>query len=183
MVAHDRWLPRALRRRTARASARFVQAHYARIHRFLVHLSGEVHLADDLAQETFLSAWASLDSFRNEASIATWLHRIAYGKFVDSRRKAKCDKAATTERFLNQPSPGSAVPGPLERIIDNERSFGIYLAVQSLDEAARAVITLHYFQGMTFREMATVLDEPVGTVKWRTSEALTRLKTSLDQEV
>ena len=55
-------------------------------------------------------------------------------------------------------------------------------ALEELDAAERAVLVLHYLQGLSYREMAAVLDEPTGTVKWRTAEALNRLRALLGEE-
>ncbi|MHC4260636.1 MAG: RNA polymerase sigma factor, partial [Planctomycetota bacterium] len=57
-----------------------------------------------------------------------------------------------------------------------EHSALLYEAMRRLESSEYIVIVLHYIQGLSFREMAKVLEEPVGTVKWQTSHALKRLK-------
>ena len=175
----ERRLLRAIRVGSQEACAEVVQRNYASIYRFLFHLSGQASTAEDLTQETFAAAWASIDSFRGRASLGTWLHQIAYGKFVDAKRRAKSHQVAT-ERLRNSKDSTTGVRNPLDEVIANERSRRICAAVQELDGAKQEVIVLHYFQGLSFRQMAMVLAEPVGTVKWRTSQALGRLKMSLD---
>ncbi len=59
----------------------------------------------------------------------------------------------------------------------------LHEALHGLDAADRGVLVLHYLQGLSYREMAEVLDEPTGTVKWRTAEALARLRALLGEEV
>jgi RNA polymerase sigma factor (sigma-70 family) len=59
----------------------------------------------------------------------------------------------------------------------------LYSALDELDSADRTLLVLHYLQGLSYREMALVLDEPSGTVKWRTSEALKCLRILLAEEV
>src|SRR5215212_4157445 len=59
------------------AGERWVTAEYPRIYRLLRHLTGAVETAEDLTQQTFLKAWQALATFRGEASLRTWLHRIA----------------------------------------------------------------------------------------------------------
>ncbi len=178
----ERQLLKAARAGTQEACAKLVRRHYAAIYRFLLHLSGEVNMAEDLTQETFAAAWASIDGFRGWASFSTWLHRIAHGKFVDAKRRAKSHQVAT-EQLRNSNGNSTGDPSPLDQVITKERSGRVYAAVQKLDGADLEVIVLHYFQGLSFRQMATVLAEPVGTVKWRTSQALGRLKTALDGRV
>jgi RNA polymerase sigma-70 factor, ECF subfamily len=58
----------------------------------------------------------------------------------------------------------------------------LHQALDELDSADRAVLVLHYLQGLSYRELAAVLDEPTGTVKWRTSEALNGLRILLGEE-
>ena len=178
----ERRLLRAIRTGSQDACAELVRSHYASIYRFLLRLSGQVSSAEDLTQETFAAAWAGIGKFGGRASLGTWLHKIAYGKFVDFARRAKRGEAAA-EQLRNRKDLARGVPNPLEQVIAKERSGRVYAAVQELDGDGRDVIVLHYFQGLSFREMAVVLDEPVGTVKWRTSRALGQLKQSLDGRV
>ncbi|MCK4849949.1 MAG: RNA polymerase sigma factor [Phycisphaerae bacterium] len=159
-----------------------MRRHYGRIYGFLLHLSGEMSAAEDLTQETFAAAWASISSFRGRASIGTWLHRIAYGKFIDFKRRSKRGQAVA-EQLRHSNGRTRSVRNPLDEVIARERSGRVYAAVGELEPADREVIVLHYFQGLSFRQMGTVLDEPVGTVKWRTSQALGRLKVTLDGRV
>ena len=66
-----------------RAAGRaFVTEHYPRVYRFLRHLTGREVVAEDLTQQTFLKAWEALPAFRGDASLATWLHRIAYHEYT-----------------------------------------------------------------------------------------------------
>ncbi len=69
------------------ACARLVRENYEGVYRFLAHLSGERTAAEDLTQETFAAAWKGLKGFRGEASFVTWLHRIAYTKYVTRARR------------------------------------------------------------------------------------------------
>ena len=181
-LRQERQLLKAIHAGSREACAELVRRHYGPIYSFLLHLSSQVSTAEDLTQETFAAAWASIGSFRGRASLATWLHRIAYGKFIDVKLRSKRGQAVAEQLRHGQTSP-TGLRDPLDEAIANERSRHIYAAVRELDGADRAVIVLHYFQGLSFRQMGTVLDEPVGTVKWRTSHALGRLKTSLDGRV
>src|ERR1700688_1553281 len=60
--------------------------HYQAVYRFLVRLTRNVHRAEDLTQETFAAAWEKIGTFESRATLATWLHRIAYTKFIDAQR-------------------------------------------------------------------------------------------------
>ena len=80
------------------ACARLIHEHYPAIYRFLFHLTHDGPEAEDLTQETFAAAWEKIGAFEGRSAFATWLHRIAYGKFVDARRAGR-RSAALAERL------------------------------------------------------------------------------------
>jgi RNA polymerase sigma factor (sigma-70 family) len=80
-------------------------------------------------------------------------------------------------RNLRKPS------NPLQQLTADEDSRLMYEAMCRLELEEYIVIVLHYIQGLSFREMAKVLDEAVGTVKWRTSKTLKKLKAFLSGKV
>jgi RNA polymerase sigma-70 factor (ECF subfamily) len=161
------------------ACAELVRAHYPAVYRFLAHLTRDVHQAEDLTQEAFAAAWEKIAAFRGQATLATWLHRIAYTKFIDARRAGR-RAAGVLERLAG---PKAAPADPLETVMADDEARHLYRALHGLDAPDRTVLVLHYLQGLSYREMAAVLDEPTGTVKWRTGEALNRLRTLLGDEV
>jgi RNA polymerase sigma-70 factor, ECF subfamily len=156
-----------------------VDAHYARVYRFLLHLGQDATEAEDLTQETFAAAWEKLDTFGGRAEPGTWLHRIAYTKFIDARR-GRARAAALVARLARETPPESQ--SPLDSMLAGDEARHLYAGVARLEEADRALIVLHYMQDLSYREMADVLGEPAGTVKWRTSEALRRLRRLLTPE-
>jgi RNA polymerase sigma-70 factor (ECF subfamily) len=161
------------------ACAELVRAQYQTVYRFLVHLTHDVHQAEDLTQETFTAAWEKIAAFRGRATLATWLHRIAYTKFVDARR-AEQRAARLRERL---PGPPVAPADPCDAAMADDEARRLYRALHRLDAPERTLLVLHYLQGLSYRDMAVVLDEPTGTVKWRTAEALQRLRALLGDEV
>lgn len=168
----------ALRAGHPDACAELVRANYQPVYRFLVHLTRNVHEAEDLTQETFAAAWQRIGSFEGRATPATWLHRIAYSKFIDARRTQR--RAADV---LDQCPNRGGFPDPHEIVSAGDEVRRLHDALNVLDVIDRAPLVLHYLQGLSYREMAVVLEEPVGTVKWRTSEALHRLRALLREEV
>jgi RNA polymerase sigma-70 factor (ECF subfamily) len=158
--------------------AEFVHDHYQSVYRFLLHMSGDVHCAEDLTQETFTTAWERIDTFHGRSTLATWVHRIAYTKFIDGHRTER-RSATIRERHS---SSLIAANDPLETAMAVDDARRLHRALDELDSAELVVLVLHYFQGLSYREMAAVLDEPTGTVKWRTSEALNALRILLGEE-
>jgi RNA polymerase sigma-70 factor (ECF subfamily) len=176
---NDRRLLKSLRSGRLEAYAAFVQGHYQSVYRFLLHMSGDVHCAEDLTQETFTTAWERIDTFHGRSTLATWVHRIAYTKFIDGKRTER--RGATIRE--RHSSSLVAADDPLETAMAVDDARRLHQALDELDTAERVALVLHYFQGLSYREMAAVLDEPTGTVKWRTSEALYALRILLGEEV
>ena len=125
--------------------------------------------ADDLAQDTFLSAYQKISTWKNTAKFTTWLHRIAYFKFLDHIRKHK--------RMQVMPE----VPENPYGIRDaaDEEIMARHL-MSLLNEEDRAVLTLAYGAGMSHAEIARVVDKPLGSVKAQIHRAKLKLNQWLD---
>ncbi|HKI16238.1 MAG TPA: RNA polymerase sigma factor [Isosphaeraceae bacterium] len=170
---------RSLRAGDSEACAELVCGHYQGIYRFLLHLTRDIPRAEDLTQETFAAAWEGIATFQGRSSLATWLHRIAYTKFIGAQRSQR------RASIMHERTASTALPvaDPLETAAALDEARRLYEALDELDAADRTLLVLHYLQGLSYRDMAMVLQEPTGTVKWRTSEALDRLRTVLSDEV
>jgi RNA polymerase sigma-70 factor (ECF subfamily) len=161
------------------ACAQLIHDHYERVYRFLVHLARDPNQAEDLTQDTFAAAWQKIDDFDARSSLATWLHRIAYGKFVDAYRSERRQSDLLKQVAHKQPITEA---GPLEMAAAADDARKLYAALDRLDESERLLLVLHHLQGLSYQEMVEVLQEPSGTIKWRTSQALARLRSLLTQE-
>jgi RNA polymerase sigma-70 factor (ECF subfamily) len=157
------------------ACAHLIHAHYQGVYRFLVHLTRDVALAEDLTQDTFVTVWERIGSFAGRSSVATWLHRIAYGKFVDACRRAR--RGSEVHDLLRQQTPRAAWTTPLDEVVADDQTRHLYAALHRLEPRDQALLVLHYFQGLSYRDMADVLDEPANTLKWRVRTALAQLRT------
>jgi RNA polymerase sigma-70 factor (ECF subfamily) len=160
------------------ACVEFVRQHHTPIYRLLVHLCRDAHMAEDLSQETFLAAWSNIRNFHQASSLGTWLHKIAYRKFIDAVRRSKRAVAAQSDTAINQVQSSS--PDPYETVHASEQALRLYRALDRLKPAERDVLVLHYLQGLSYQDVADVLDEPTGTVKWRTSQALENVRNVLE---
>lgn len=150
-----------------------VREHQSRVRQQLRRLTrGDVALADDLAQETFVQAWRHIGSFRQEARLSTWLHRIALNTWLMHRRSARDD----TQRLEpdDERSAGSVDPSAAtQQRIDVER------ALQALPEAERLAL-IHCFQlDLSHAEAADVLGWPLGTLKSHVARGKARLRERL----
>lgn len=132
-----------------------VRQHQSALRGFLRRLTrGDRALADDLAQETFLEAWRKRAQFRGEGSLAGWLTRIAYSRYLMEARRRKLEPLDGQAGF---PEPdGGLEPGI---------RFDLERALAKLPVGERAALTLCYALGYSHEEAAEILDMPVGTVK------------------
>ena len=118
---------------------------------------GDHHLADDLAQETFVRAWQRLPEFRAEARFSTWLFGIAFNNFRASWRKGASARATRTEEPRTPaPDPASGAPG---------LRLDLAEALAALEEPERAAVLLCCQEGWSHEEAAQALGCPLGTVK------------------
>jgi RNA polymerase sigma-70 factor (ECF subfamily) len=166
----------ALREGQRAAYEEVIAAHYASIYRLLLFLTRDTSRAEDMTQEVFALAWGALGDFRGEASLKTWLRRIACNLFLDAQRRRRRDEARADR--LSQRGP-EAVDDPLSRVMADEHLGRMYQAMDHLDDEERAVLLLHYMDGLSYREMARVLHRPAGTLKWLTHRALEKLRTQV----
>jgi RNA polymerase sigma-70 factor (ECF subfamily) len=169
----------AIRAGRREACARLVHEHYQAIYRFLLHLTHNGAEAEDLTQETFAAAWEKIGAFEGRSALGTWLHRIAYGKFVDARRSDR-RSVALMQRLRTLEAPAS--PDPLEAAAQDDEARRLYATLARVDPTDRVLLVLHYLQGLSYREMAEVTGEPAGTIKWRTSIALEHMRSLLTAE-
>jgi RNA polymerase sigma-70 factor (ECF subfamily) len=163
---------KALREGRREAYEDLIDAHYASIYRLLLFLTRDASLAEDMTQEVFASAWTALEGFRGDASVKTWLRRIAYNLFLDARRRHRRDASLAGKRG----DEAGVAADPLSRIMTEEHLDRMYRALDDLDDQERTILLLHYLDGLSYREMAQVLHQPAGTLKWMTHHALGKLR-------
>ncbi len=148
---------------------------YKEIYRFALYLTDDPIAAEDLTQEIFISAWTNADTYKAKSSVKTWLHRIAFNKFIDSRRRLKRYNTLL-DRYEKNIAGTSDEFEPLRKIMAEEDLSSLYKAIHTLKEPDYICIVLHYIQGLSFKDVADVLCKPVGTVKWQINQAVKRLK-------
>lgn len=150
-------------------------------------MTGEIALAEDLAQETFVRVARSLERFRGESKLTTWLYRIATNAFLDHRRRLKARATEIPETDLKLPPEALAeveYPAPKlpDRLLDDsEMGRCVREFVDGLPPEPRAVIVLHDLEGLKNREIAEILGCSLDAVKIRVHRARQRLRTVLGE--
>lgn len=128
--------------------------------------------AEDLAQEVFVRAWRSLRTFRGDSSFRTWLCRVAINVArTDRARRRNASRWVQPAADAREPESGEA---PIDAILARRQM--IERALASLPDDLRAAITLRDLQGLEYREIAQVLEIPIGTVESRIFRARQQLK-------
>jgi len=154
------------------------------IYNYLLRMTQNQAEAEDLTQETFVRAHRSLSTFRGEASLSTWLYRIATNVSLDHFRRRTIRQARTAlpldniefdEDWVND-TPSS----PEQQAACSEMSACVQEFVQYLPPDYRTVLVLKDLQGLKNREIAEVLDCSLATVKIRLHRARNKLRESLD---
>ncbi len=157
-----------------KAFGELVRRHQETLRGFLRRMTrGDWHLADDLAQETFLKAWQKLATFRGEARFSTWLLGIAFNEF---RRAARGRKGllALDETGQATEEPADPSGGP-----DSNLRLDLTEALMLLSSAERAAVVLCCQNGWSHSEAAQALDCPIGTVKTHVLRGREKLKRHL----
>jgi RNA polymerase sigma-70 factor (ECF subfamily) len=159
-----------------------VDRYERRVYAVALRMCGEVEDARDVTQDVFVSALRSLKTFRSEAKLSTWLHRLAINASLDHLRRRRRRDARPLEDVHAVADPGL---GPDERAADAERAAAVHRALAAVSPEHRAVVVLHDLQGLEYAEIADALGMALGTVKSRLHRArleLARLLGHLREE-
>jgi RNA polymerase sigma-70 factor (ECF subfamily) len=164
-LAGERALVDRARRGDVDAFERLYQLHAGRVHALCLRLAGEPVEARELVQDTFVHAWEALPRFRGDASLTTWLHRIAVNALLerrrrDRRRSARVSLAEDEDDVENAPLAGGFVaPADVATAIDLER------AIAALPPGVRRAFVLHEVEGYTHEEVAGMTGLATGTLR------------------
>jgi RNA polymerase sigma-70 factor (ECF subfamily) len=143
----------------------------------IYRMCGDIQIAEEAAQETFIQAWLHLSSYRSQTSLRNWLYRIAVNAATDILRKEK----RILPHAIEDLSLTDSRPGPEALLSQSERTVLVQQAILSLPDASRAVLILREYEEMSYQEIADTLDIPAGTVMSRLNYARKILKEKLEQ--
>jgi RNA polymerase sigma-70 factor (ECF subfamily) len=140
--------------------------------------------ARDLCQETFLKAFRALKGFKGEARFSSWLYQIAVNLCRDRMRRRRGRTLVSLEAMGEDAARARAEspdPGPMELVEQGALRGLVRGAIAALPDDEREVIVLKEYEGLTFLEIAQILDLPLSTVKTRLYRGLVRLRASLER--
>ena len=159
-----------------RAFEMLVLKYQRRIERLIGRMVRDVDIVQDIAQETFIRAYRALPQFRGEAAFYTWLYRIAVNAakkaLMDMKRDPLVsasagrgeDEGEETSRAENELSDGET---PEALLASKEIAAAVNSAIEALSDELRQAITLREIEGLSYEEIAEVMNCPIGTVRSR----------------
>jgi RNA polymerase sigma-70 factor, ECF subfamily len=168
------------------AWADLVRRHHAAVFRAAHAALLSREEADDAAQEAWLAAWRHLEEFRGQAAFRTWLLTIAWRKALDRRRgvvawlrAVRLDRGddeddGAPERLLTSRDASAEAAA-----VDRDQRAAVKRCLRGLPRAHRDALLLVTTREVSYAEAAVLLDVPVGTLKWRVSEARRLLRERL----
>ena len=167
---HDAMLVRRTLDGSGAAFTGLFERYYARIRAHAYRMVLDVHLADDVAQETFIRAASNLACLRETEAFAAWIFRIA-GNIAKDKLRSQTAYAARLEAFANDPCEPSS-PATAETV----ETARIHAAIRKLPPKQREAVSLVWFENNTHAEAAGVLGCAESTVSWRLALAKRQLR-------
>jgi RNA polymerase sigma factor (sigma-70 family) len=152
-------------------------------------LLGGYDEAVDLSQEVFLQVYRKLSTFRRDASLRTWIYRIVINRAKNRQRwwKRRIGEMTALPIEEVEARPRSALTSddiaPDEALARKERGEILHRAIEKLPFDQRTILLLKEIDGLSYEEISTTLDLPLGTVKSRLARARKSLRESLDPEL
>ncbi len=163
-----------------------VNHYHAPVYNLILGMLGDTADAADAAQEVFLKAFKGIRSFRQGSSLKTWLYRIAIREALNHRRWFKRHNQKNVSIDV-EPEDGSAPldiedlsATPFDQLASHEIQVAVQSALQQVPDVFRGAVILRDIEGLSYEEVAEVLDCSVGTVKSRILRGRRALKEILD---
>ena len=156
-------------------------------HRIMALISRYVHVADevqDVAQEAFIKAYKALPRFRGDSAFYTWMYRIAINTAKNhlvsrSRRPPGTDVELEDAEYYEGGGALRELENPENALFGNELKEVVEAAIGNLPDDLRTAVTLREFDGLSYEDIADIMDCPVGTVRSR----IFRAREAIDKQV
>jgi RNA polymerase sigma-70 factor (ECF subfamily) len=158
-----------------------VERHRTMVYRVAYQFAGNHHDAEDIAQEVFIKIYRSLERFRQDAQLTSWIYRIVMNACIDHRRRHSPAGAAPfgEEAELKMLNTPAEAPDPEERAYAGELGQVLDAEIQRLPPGQRIVFVMRHHQGLKLCEIANALGLAEGTVKRQLHAAVHRLRQAL----
>lgn len=177
-------IARGLRRRDPELLDRLIERYQHRLLRYLVFLTANRELAEDIFQETWIRVMERGKQYNGESKFDTWLFAIARHLVIDwSRKKTTTSLEALQEQFGSEHvfDPPANGPSPFDAVNTRENRESVQTALARLDSLHREVLVLRFHEELSLEEIATITGAPLSTVKSRLYRGLAALKPSFSE--
>jgi RNA polymerase sigma-70 factor (ECF subfamily) len=174
---------RGLRRQDPDLLDRLIETYQHRLLRYLVYLTNQRDLAEDLFQETWMRVLERGAQYNGKAKFETWLFAIARHLVIDWSRKKSCASLDVLQEFRESERPfeiSSDEPTPFDQIAGREDGARVAFALSQLDTLHREVLVLRFHEELSLEEIASVVGAPLSTVKSRLYRGLGALRPKLE---
>jgi RNA polymerase sigma-70 factor (ECF subfamily) len=178
-----------LRRRDEAAFNELVRLYEDRIFRLVLRMIGDRAEAEDLAQEVFVTVFKSIDTFRGDSKLSTWMYRVAtnhcrnrikyLGRRARHRRQPYEDDGPRGDHSGGGLGTSAHIPGPEAVVEGRQTERLVQAALLSLSEEHRALVVLRDVEGLSYEEIQRITALPEGTVKSKLHRARVALAQSL----
>lgn len=157
-----------------------IRAHREPVYRAIFHVLKDEDASMDILQDACLKAWQNLDGFEQRSSFRTWLRRIAVNLALNHRRDHRHERAWASLDQEAAPSPSDPKSiSPSERFESDELRALVQREINALPELHAIALRLFEIEGLTYAEIAELLDVPAGTVMSRVFHARQKLRDRL----
>lgn len=177
---------------TTEAFGALVRRYEGQLYGYLRRYLNDRELADDVFQNTFLQVYTKIHQYASDRPVRPWLYAIATNQAIDALRRqgrhpsirlhAEVEDADETDLPQLLTLVECRESGPLDQLQAEERRQLVRNAVDKLPDFLRQVVILAYYQGLKYKDVADIMDIPVGTVKSRLHTALCRLQEAWSAE-
>jgi RNA polymerase sigma-70 factor (ECF subfamily) len=158
-----------------------VERHRAMVYRLAFQFAGNHYDAEDIAQDVFIKVYRSLERFRYDAQLTSWLYRIVMNACIDYRRRQMPAGSApfTEDAELKMANTREERPGPEEQTYGGQLGDVLAAQIARLPPGQRIVFTMRHHEGLKLSEIASALGLAEGTVKRQLHAAVHRLRGAL----
>lgn len=174
----------AARNGDVQAYGRLVELHQERVFAVIVRHVRDEHKARDIAQDVFIQAYRAIHTYEDRAKFSTWLYRIALNLVTSQHRHDSALKRGGSQAKASLDAEGMLEPGAETRSPDDQVAAGeigviVRAAIDELDEEYKTVVVLRDLQGLSYEEIAELLNIAPGTVRSRLHRGREKLKEKL----
>jgi RNA polymerase sigma factor (sigma-70 family) len=177
--ASDAELISASRQGDREAFGRIVRRYQGMVTGLIYAACGDLHRSEDLAQDTFISAWKSLSGLRDASKLPAWLCQVARHRLLDDARSSQRHDARLAKAFHDRADAQPAAPSAEEQLLSNEERELLWHTLREIPQPYRETLVLYYRQGKSAGDVALATDTTEANVRQR----LTRGREMLREQV